>query len=398
MEEYELCLMKLVFIHLAEKVKKDIEGNVYTDGSYDMHIWNRYLMLFDTITLVMRSDPHIYSVEEATKKFNIISSNKIFCKFIPDRNSSFFSYINPALRLQRKEIIKNEINQSDAVIVRLPGEGKVIDYAKKSKKKYMVEVVGCPFDTLWNHSLRGKILAIPSYLKLKRAMKKAEYAIYVTNEFLQKRYPTNGKQIGCSDVFIREQKFEIRTKNKKEIVLGTAAATDIKYKGQQYVLKALYDLKKQTDTHYIYQIAGNGDTKYLRSLVEKYNLSDSVVFLGSIPHSDMDDWYRSLDLYIQPSTQEGLPRALIEAMSNSISCIGSDAGGIPELLENNAIFHKRNVKQLVNRILFFSDFENRKRNAEKCYLKSQNYIYDKLEQKRLLFMKKIFMEENNGKK
>lgn len=394
MEEYELCLMKLVFIHLAEKVKRDIEGNVYTDGSYDMHIWNRYLMLFDKITLVMRCDPHIYSVEEAREKYNIISSNKICCKFVPDRNSSFFSYINPALRSERMKIIKNKIDLSDAVIVRLPGDGKVIDYAKKSQKKCMVEVVGCPFDTLWNHSLRGKILAIPSYLKLRRVMEKAEYAIYVTNEFLQKRYPTNGKHIGCSDVFIRKQNFEIRTKNKKEIILGTAAATDIKYKGQQYVLKALYSLKKQTDTHYIYQIAGNGNTEYLSSLVKKYNLSDSVVFLGSIPHSEMDDWYRGLDLYIQPSTTEGLPRALIEAMSNSIACIGSNAGGIPELLEKDAIFHKKDEKQLADRILFFSNFENRRKNAEKCYLKSLNYLYDKLEQKRLLFMKNVFWENN----
>lgn len=390
--------MNLVFIHLAEKIKKDVEGNVYTDGSYDMHIWERYLMLFDTITLVMRKDPHVYSVEEAQKKFNIISSNKIFYKFVPDRNSSLFTYFNPVLRLQRKQIIKNEIDQSDAVIVRLPGEGKIIDYAKKSKKKCMVEVVGCPFDTLWNHSIRGKMLAIPSYLKLKMAMKKARYVIYVTDEFLQRRYPTHGKQIGCSDVFIKKHNLEIRTKNKKEIIIGTAAATNIKYKGQQYVLKALYNLKKQRNVHYIYQIAGNGDTEYLRALVKKYNLSDSVIFLGSIPHSDMDAWYRSLDLYIQPSTTEGLPRALIEAMSNSVACIGSDAGGIPELLENESIFHKRNVKQLEDRILFFSNFENRKCNAEKCYLKSQSYIYDKLEQKRLTFMKEVFVEGNNGEK
>lgn len=390
--------MNMVFIHLAEKIKKDIEGNIYTDGSYDMHIWDRYLKLFDTITLVMRRDSQVYSVEEAQKKFNIISSNKIFCKFVPDINSSIFTYFNPVLRLKRKEIIKNEIDQSDAVIVRLPGEGKIIDYAKKRKKKCMVEVVGCPFDTLWNHSIRGKMLAIPSCLKLKIAMKKAEYVIYVTNEFLQKRYPTCGIQIGCSDVFIKENDFEMGRKNKKEIIIGTAAATNIKYKGQQYVIKALYNLKKQSNIHYTYQIAGNGDTEYLRSLVKKYNLSDSVIFLGSIPHSDMSNWYKNLDLYIQPSTQEGLPRALIEAMSNSVACIGSDAGGIPELLEDESIFHKRNVKQLEDRILFFSNFENRRRNAEKCYLKSQNYIYDKLEQKRLTFMKKVFVEENNGEK
>lgn len=390
--------MKLVFVHLAEKIKKDIEGNFYTDGSYDMQIWNRYLKLFDSITLITRNDPYTYTVKDAQKMFNIISSNKINCIFVPDRTNSLLSYINPSLILKRKKIIMNEINECDAVIVRLPGEARVIDYAKQCKKKYMVEVVGCPFDTLWNHSVKGKMLAIPSYFKLRKAMKKTDYAIYVTEHFLQKRYPTKGMEIGCSDVFIQNKRSKIRTTNKKEIIIGTAAATDIRYKGQQYVIKALYNLKKMSDIRYIYQIAGNGNTDYLKSLVKKYNLTDSVVFLGSIPHCAMDDWYRTLDLYIQPSTQEGLPRALIEAMSNSVACIGSDAGGIPELLENDAIFHKRNVSQLMDKIVFYSDVNNRKYNAEKCYLKSQSYIYDKLEQKRLMFMNKVFAEENNGEK
>jgi len=39
-----------------------------------------------------------------------------------------------------------------------------------------------------------------------------------------------------------------------------------------------------------------------------------------------------VDIYIQPSRQEGLPRALIEAMSRGCPAVGSTAGGIPELL------------------------------------------------------------------
>ena len=38
------------------------------------------------------------------------------------------------------------------------------------------------------------------------------------------------------------------------------------------------------------------------------------------------------DLFVLPSYQEGLPRAMIEAMARALPCLGSNAGGIPELL------------------------------------------------------------------
>jgi glycosyltransferase involved in cell wall biosynthesis len=40
-----------------------------------------------------------------------------------------------------------------------------------------------------------------------------------------------------------------------------------------------------------------------------------------------------LDLYVIPSLGEGLPRALVEAMSRGLPAIGSRRGGIPELVD-----------------------------------------------------------------
>ena len=397
--------MKLVFIHSGEKVKRDDEGNLYTDGSYNMRLWERYLKLFDQITLLMRLDENRYSKDEAIKKFNIISSNRINFIPIPNENASIITYFNPLLKKRIKEIINREIEKSDAVIVRLPGLDKVIDYSNKKGKPCLVEIVGCPFDSLWNHSLKGKIIAIPSYFKLKNAMKKAQYAIYVTNSFLQKRYPMRGKQIGCSDVQLPLKHEEdnyfnklIEESQKKDFfVLGTAAATNVKYKGQQYVIEAIYRLKKETGQRFIYQIAGNGDTSYLKSLVKKYDLGESVHFLGNIPHEKMSDWYRTLDIYIQPSKTEGLPRALVEAMSNGVACIGSNAGGIPELLDRDSIFRKERVNELKKLLLLFTDTELRLEKAKLCYQKSKMFESDILEQKRLDFMKEALLSKGKEK-
>ena len=40
------------------------------------------------------------------------------------------------------------------------------------------------------------------------------------------------------------------------------------------------------------------------------------------------------DVYLQPSLWEGMPNALMEAMASGCGCIGSDAGGIPEVIEH----------------------------------------------------------------
>ena len=38
------------------------------------------------------------------------------------------------------------------------------------------------------------------------------------------------------------------------------------------------------------------------------------------------------DVYLQPSLWDGMPNALLEAMAAGCGCIGSDAGGIPEII------------------------------------------------------------------
>lgn len=106
----------------------------------------------------------------------------------------------------------------------------------------------------WNYSLKGKFLAPFLFFAQKRLIKQAKYVIYVTNQFLQRRYPTNGKSINASNVELlsmQESVLNNRLKhlnadvNKKTLVLGTASAIDVKYKGQAYVMEAMSILKKK---------------------------------------------------------------------------------------------------------------------------------------------------------
>src|SRR5699024_742855 len=129
-----------------------------------------------------------------------------------------------------------------------------------------------------------------------------------------------------------------RMKKNEKIVIGTTAALDVRFKGQQYIIKALSELKKQGATNFEYQLVGSGSASYLESVAKKYNISNQVKILGSMTHEDVFDWLENIDIYTQPSRQEGLPRALIEAMSRGLPSFGARTAGIPELLEDDFIF------------------------------------------------------------
>lgn len=392
--------MNLAFIYFNAKVKQDTSGNLYNSGTYGSEFWQRYLQVADHITLVMRKESVIYEPDEAQKRFNIIDTTKIDFVELPDKFSSIKTFLKPSTRKKMKSTVFEQLQKNDGAIIRLPGAEFAVKCANKLNKPYLVEVVGCPFDSFWNHSLFGKILAIPSWFRLKSALKKAKNAIYVTNEFLQKRYPTKGNSVGCSDVSIKNtEKFEdictSKNKDKDKIIMGTAAAIDVRYKGQQYVIRALSELKKQGICNFEYQIAGIGDSSYLKSQIIKYNVEDEVKIVGSIPHDQISDWYKNLDVYIQPSKQEGLPRSLVEAMNAGVASVGSKIAGIPELLDDESVFKKGNVKEICKILIKFSDEDFRMEKAEKCYKKSLEYNSEILNKRRLDFIRRVFSNSKN---
>lgn len=155
-------------------------------------------------------------------------------------------------RLENERIIEREVLACDICVAHVPSflGDTVARIAKKHGKPCLNVVVGCAWDAYWNYSWVGKLMAPFRYLSLRRVQADAAYSIYVTNEFLQRRYPTGGRSIGCSNVNITTgdevalQKRMERISNRKEILrMGTVAAVNVRYKGQEYAIKALRILR-----------------------------------------------------------------------------------------------------------------------------------------------------------
>ena len=270
---------------------------------------------------------------------------------------------------------------------------------QKHNKPYMIEVVSCIWDSLLNHSIKGKILALPTMIMMKNAIKNSPFTLYVTERFLQEKYPSNGFEVGVSDVIIRPTSEEERKKRfikiqnmnfKNKIKLGTAAAVDVKYKGQEFVIKAIELLKKEGIDDIEYHLAGGGDQSRLKKLAKKLNVADNIIFHGSVRHDDIIKFLDEIDIYIQPSLQEGLPRAVVEAMSRGCPCIGSNTGGIPELLMDDMICSKKKMSQeIVNKIKIMLCKEKMMSSAYYSFEKAQSFQKEILDTRRSDFMLKF---------
>ncbi|NLZ34791.1 MAG: glycosyltransferase [Clostridiales bacterium] len=387
--------MKLLYAHDNKFYK--FKDDYYSNGSFSKEVLLRYTNAFEKVKFVSRQ----VAIKDKPEKMTIVNTENVEFIKIPD----FHSLRNYYKKKEAKKIIQNEIINSDCVIARLPSliGNLAIGYAKKYNVPYLIEIVGCPWDSLWNYSLKGKIIAPYMYFAMKIVVKNAPFAIYVTNEFLQHRYPCKGKSIGCSDVSLPMQDESIlknrirKIKNmadNKTIVIGTIAAVNVRYKGQEYVIKAVSKLNKE-GYNFEYHLVGGGDNSYLKSVAEKYGVLEKVKFLGTLPHKMVFEYLDNIDIYIQPSKTEGLPRALVEAMSRGCPALGSKIGGIPELLKEEFLFHNGSISEIY-KLLKSINKEIMLKEAKRNFEKAQNYDKKLLDKKRDNFYKK-FIESIGGK-
>ena len=390
--------MKAIFCYDGP-LYKDEKGN-YFDSILNDKMFERYFTICSTLTLAIRTKN--IDGTNASKKMEQLTNPNIRVVSVPNLSSmsSFFSERKKAIN-----ILTSEIKKADVAFIRLPSViGNLsVDICKSLNKKYLIEVVGCPWDSYWNYSFKGKLLAPFAKYMMKKRIEQSKYTLYVTNEFLQRRYPTKGKTIACSNVELDNSSKEILNarlnsiySNKAKVIIGTAAGLDVKYKGQQFVIKALSVLKNKYGIEHVeYQLIGNGSGQRLIELAKKEGVINQLVIIGQIPHFKVFKWFDSIDIYAQPSKQEGLPRSVIEAMSRGVPCIGSKTAGIPELIEQDFIFSNgtTEIDEIVNVILkLIKNKDLMAKTAKRNFEEAAKYERFKLVERRSAFFKS-FVED-----
>ena len=160
----------------------------------------------------------------------------------------------------------------------------------------------------------------------------------------------------------------------------TCAAIDVRYKGQQFVIKSIPTLNKK-GIRVNYYCVGQGSESYLRKVAKKCGVQDQVHFTGSVTHDEIFDLLDECDIYLQPSLQEGLPRALVEAMSRGCPSIGAKTGGIPELLPEECIIPKKSVSGISETIVKMVE-EGLDKYSDNSFNRAENFQKTKLDKRR----------------
>lgn len=327
-------MVRVLFVHDHRFVSRD-DGVYSTVFPYE--VWLRYLEHFENVTVFARR-------ADADDHGQLSRSSGSGVSFLFEESIASVRALAGDRRRARRRL-RSLVLAHDAVVARLPSEFGLLaaTAARKAGRPCLVEVVGCGGEALWHHGgITARAYAPVLFARMRRVVKGAGFVSYVTRDFLQRRYPADPAAVTASisnveipavPESVLERRIRRIREQRRRVVIGIIGALRTRYKGVHTAIESLAALGLHDRTIEL-RVLGAGDSTPYRELATRCGVAGSVFFDGTLPGGEpVERWLDDLDFYLQPSLSEGLPRALIEAMSRGCPAIGSSVGGIPELLE-----------------------------------------------------------------
>lgn len=398
-------ISKLLFVHDHVFISKSA-SEIYSSGCFPADVWDRYLGVFDQVKVLARNKPGT----EATQSLTPTMREHVSFTFAEDASNlrAVFGFNRPL-----NQLIQQQVDAADVIIARLSSELGLlaIAEAKRQRKPYAIELVDCPFDSYWNYgSLKARLYAPYMYYRVRSAVKNAPFVLYVTEHFLQRRYPNKlANTVACSNVSIPTPPPEvlnariakIRIKDaRKPIKLGQIASLTGTFKGIHTAIEALALANKQGG-NFEYHVLGAGDATAHIDVAKRFGVADKVHFDGVLASGDeVYQWLDELDVYIHPSMKEGLPRAVIEAMSRGCPVIASSVAGTPELLPQEWLIAPGDAQSLAAKLHgVVKNHAQMMDTAQANFAVAKRYARDELNRRRSKFWQqfKLYAESSSEK-
>lgn len=127
----------------------------------------------------------------------------------------------------------------------------------------------------------------------------------------------------------------------------------VKRKGVSDLLEAIKGLKEDgilDNREVLFKIGGTGDCEEgLRKYVADNDLSEYVEFLGWVAGEEKEKQLKSSQVLVLPSYNEGLPIAILEAISYGLPIVATDVGDVARAVHNEVngfLFNPGDIKTL----------------------------------------------------
>ncbi len=192
-----------------------------------------------------------------------------------------------------------------------------------------------------------------------------------------KRMPLVGGKISVIHNGVSNLKYKSKKSAREELLpvspdkevlwVGTIAELHAN-KGIQYAIKAMAQLIRTPGNKdlppFLFVIVGEGEERTrLEALVAEETLESYVVFAGHKENAAL--LLSAFDMFILPSTKEGLPYVLLEAGQAKLPTISTNVGGISEIISDmnsGILVRPKHSRELAEGLSFL--LEDKKKRAE----------------------------------
>lgn len=126
---------------------------------------------------------------------------------------------------------------------------------------------------------------------------------------------------------------------KKEFILSVGRLAE--KKGIKYLVMAMKDVIKEFPESKLIIVGDGPERSNLEILTKELSLGKNILFVGKIENKHLPEFYATADLFVGPSIiaesgdTEGLGVVFLEALASGTCVIGSNVGGIPDIIEHN---------------------------------------------------------------
>jgi len=135
-----------------------------------------------------------------------------------------------------------------------------------------------------------------------------------------------------SDADLSETRARFTSANNGILLVTAPNRLNDPRKGLKYLFEALRQLPPSLDVKCV--ILGQGDIEAYREYLDDERLRDRLEFPGFVDLDVKRKLMAAADLFVLPSTLEGCPISLLEAMAAGRPVVASRVGGIPELIKS----------------------------------------------------------------
>lgn len=230
-----------------------------------------------------------------------------------------------------------------------------------------------------------------SNLLTKRTIENTNSIVAVSRDLAEKTKNLVKKKIEVTTVYtgINPQKFspdeELRNQIRKlqgiekDDTVFIFIGKIIKEKGIWDLLRAFEEILYNNGNVRLIVI-GKGKGRELREYITRKNLSENVYYKGAVPHEEIPRWLNASDVFVLPSSKEGVPNSMIEAMACKKAVIVSKVGGVPEILnnENGIMVRPGDISSLKKNMEKLCVYEIREKYAREGYETiNKNFTWEK---------------------